>query len=52
MDGTQVPRKSPYAVPYEQFAGDAQIDRTELVVEQSHESPHDVPSVGDSGDGD
>ena len=33
------PRKRPYAVPYARFAGDAQIDRAELVVEQPHDPP-------------
>jgi hypothetical protein len=52
MDEAPAPRKSSYAVPYRRFAGDAEVDRVELVVEQPHEPLHDVPMVGDGGDGD
>jgi hypothetical protein len=52
MDDEPAPRKSPYAVPYDRFASDAQVNRADLIVEQPHEAPHDIPNAGDSGDGD
>jgi hypothetical protein len=52
MEKAPVPRKSPYAVPYDRFVGEARVDRPELVVQQPHEAGHDVPAAGDTGDGD
>jgi hypothetical protein len=49
-----VARRSPYAVPYEQFTEDAHVDRAELVVEQPYDHPAASPApagtFGDDGD--
>lgn len=41
-------------MPYDGFAGDAQLDRAELVVEQPHDHPPAPPAPagtpGDDGD--
>lgn len=52
MSEDSPPRKSPYAVPYDRFAGDPMVER-EIVVVQPHEPPHDQPSpAGDASGGD
>jgi hypothetical protein len=51
MTETPHDRRSPYAVPYDELVGDAHVSHTELVVEQPHEPPHDMPTHGDAGCG-
>jgi hypothetical protein len=53
MTEAPIPRRSPYAVPYDALVADSRTGGEETVVEAIHEPPPDYGSVGDAaGDGD